>query len=108
MRALYGYQIPGQSALRCFELDPQTGGLRPDWGMLLLLAPGLSAARGGGRHVCVSVLRQNPYAPIRVVKTLEVAHRRLIVKMLPARVPTRTHAAPHALALADCSCLRPR
>jgi cytochrome oxidase Cu insertion factor (SCO1/SenC/PrrC family) len=37
------YQIPGQSALRCFEFDPRSGGLRPDWGMLLLLAPGLSA-----------------------------------------------------------------
>ncbi len=37
------YQIPGQSALRCFEFDPRSGALRPDWGMLLLLAPGLSA-----------------------------------------------------------------
>ncbi len=37
------YQIPGQSALRCFEFDPASGALRPDWGMLLLLSPGLIA-----------------------------------------------------------------
>jgi cytochrome oxidase Cu insertion factor (SCO1/SenC/PrrC family) len=34
------YQLPGQSWLRCFEFDGRTGRMRPDWGMLLLLAPG--------------------------------------------------------------------
>jgi len=37
------YQLPGRSWLRCFEYDGRTGALRPDWGMLLLLAPGLIA-----------------------------------------------------------------
>lgn len=37
------YQLPGQSRLRCFEFDGRTGTMRPDWGMLLLLAPGIVA-----------------------------------------------------------------
>lgn len=41
------YEIPGQSTLRCFEYDPRTGALRPDWGMLLLLVPGISAVTAG-------------------------------------------------------------
>jgi hypothetical protein len=37
------YQIAGQSWLRCFEYDGRTGAMRPDWGFLLLLAPGTIA-----------------------------------------------------------------
>jgi cytochrome oxidase Cu insertion factor (SCO1/SenC/PrrC family) len=37
------YQLPGRSSLRCFEFDPRTGAVRPDWGMILLLAPGVIA-----------------------------------------------------------------
>ncbi len=38
------YRLPGQSWLRCFEFNGRTGGMRPDWGMLLLLAPGMTAS----------------------------------------------------------------
>jgi len=37
------YELPGRSSLRCFEYDRRTGAIRPDWGMLLLLAPGTIA-----------------------------------------------------------------
>ncbi len=37
------YQLPGESRLRCFEYDARTGALRPDFGLLLLLAPGFIA-----------------------------------------------------------------
>ncbi len=37
------YRLPGQSWLRCFEFNGRTGAMRPDWGMLLLLAPGMIA-----------------------------------------------------------------
>jgi cytochrome oxidase Cu insertion factor (SCO1/SenC/PrrC family) len=37
------YRLPGQSWLRCFEFNGRTGAMRPDWGLLLLLAPGMTA-----------------------------------------------------------------
>ncbi len=37
------YRLPGQTWLRCFEFNGRTGAMRPDWGMLLLLAPGTLA-----------------------------------------------------------------
>lgn len=37
------YRLPGQSWLRCFEFNGRTGTVRPDWGMLLVLAPGMIA-----------------------------------------------------------------
>ena len=52
------YQLPGQSWLRCFDYDGRTGAVHPDWGMLLLVAPGMIAvltgiavfARGAGER----------------------------------------------------------
>ncbi|OFW28730.1 MAG: hypothetical protein A3G76_09635 [Acidobacteria bacterium RIFCSPLOWO2_12_FULL_65_11] len=37
------YEVPGERLLRCFEFNPRTGGFRPDWGLLLLLAQGVTA-----------------------------------------------------------------
>jgi len=37
------YQLPGQAFLRCFGFDPRSGAMRPDWGLLLLVAPGIIA-----------------------------------------------------------------
>lgn len=37
------YEVPGDTLLRCFRFNPHTGGLRPDWGLALLLAPGVTA-----------------------------------------------------------------
>ena len=37
------YEVPGAALLRCFQFDPRTGGSRPDWGLLLLLTPGVTA-----------------------------------------------------------------
>ena len=37
------YEAPGEALLRCFQFDPRTGGSRPDWGLLLLLTPALTA-----------------------------------------------------------------
>jgi len=69
------YQLPGQLRLRCFEYDGRTGRVRPDWGLLLLLAPGTIAmviagtvftvgarARSGGaaRRVAEPLLRLRP------------------------------------------------
>ena len=37
------YEVPGSALLRCFQFDPRTGGSRPDWGLLVLLTPGVTA-----------------------------------------------------------------
>lgn len=37
------YATTSAPALRCIEFDPGTGALRLDWGMLLLVAPGLAS-----------------------------------------------------------------
>ncbi len=37
------YEVPGNTSLRCLEFNPETGGFRPDWGLLLLLTPGVTA-----------------------------------------------------------------
>lgn len=33
------YALPGKTAFRCFEYDPNRGGYRLDWGLLLMLLP---------------------------------------------------------------------
>lgn len=37
------YRVPGQTPLRCLAFDPRTGAARPDWGLLLLVLPALTA-----------------------------------------------------------------
>jgi protein SCO1/2 len=40
------YPLPGRVLFRCFDYDPSTGRLRPDWGLLVLGVPALAAAAG--------------------------------------------------------------
>ena len=42
-RVMPYYAADGGPALRCLDFDPRTGALRLDWGVLLLVAPALTA-----------------------------------------------------------------
>ncbi|MCC7463343.1 MAG: SCO family protein [Gammaproteobacteria bacterium] len=37
------YRVPGRTLLRCLSFDPATGRIRLEWGLLLLLLPGVAA-----------------------------------------------------------------
>jgi protein SCO1 len=38
-RFVASYALPGKAVFRCFEYDPNRGGYRLDWGLLLMLLP---------------------------------------------------------------------
>lgn len=42
-RFVASYPVARDAPLACLSFDPRTGALRPDWGMLLLAAPGVGA-----------------------------------------------------------------